>query len=201
MITTAYINIWNKRVGAIVWNVETELASFEFQPSFLGNNWDLSPLKMPIAGAAKRVFSFAELRGTTTFKGLPGLLADVLPDKYGNSLINAWLSRNGRPTNSMNPVEQLCFIGKRGMGALEFEPVVPTATSGATTIEIDSLVNIAGEILSGRQNFNTNFTGDEAKALSDILKIGTSAGGARANNQSAHGWPIEAESFFFVMRG
>lgn len=180
MITTAFINIWNKRVGAIAWNVDTELASFEFEPSFLTNKWDLSPLKMPITGAERRVFSFPELRGTTTFKGLPGLLADVLPDKYGNSLINAWLSRNGRPTDSMNPVEQLCFIGKRGMGALEFEPIVPKTNNGATKIELDSLINIAQEILSGRQDFNTNLSGDEAKALSDILKIGSSAGGARA---------------------
>lgn len=180
MITTAFINIWNKRVGAIAWDVDTELASFEFEPSFLDNQWDLSPLKMPIAGAARRVFSFPELRGTTTFKGLPGLLADVLPDKYGNSLINAWLSRNGRPADSMNPVELLCFIGKRGMGALEFEPVVPKTSNGATKIELDSLIHIAREILSGRQDFNTNLSGDEAKALSDILKIGSSAGGARA---------------------
>lgn len=180
MITTAFINIWNKRVGAIVWDVDTELASFEFEPSFLTNKWDLSPLKIPIADAARRVFSFPELRGTTTFKGLPGLMADVLPDKYGNSLINAWLSRNGRPADSMNPVELLCFIGKRGMGALEFEPVVPKTNNGATKIELDSLIHIAQEILSGRQDFNTNLPGDEAKALSDILKIGSSAGGARA---------------------
>jgi serine/threonine-protein kinase HipA len=180
MITTAFINIWNKRVGAIAWDMDTELASFEFETSFLTNKWDLSPLKMPIAGAERRVFSFPELRGTTTFKGLPGLLADVLPDKYGNSLINAWLSRNGRPTDSMNPVELLCFIGKRGMGALEFEPIVPKTNNGATKIELDSLINIAQEILSGRQDFNTNLSGDEAKALSDILKIGSSAGGARA---------------------
>lgn len=180
MITTAFINIWNKRVGAIAWDVDTELASFEFESSFLTNKWDLSPLKMPIADAAKQVFSFPELRGTTTFKGLPGLLADVLPDKYGNSLINAWLARNGRPTDSMNPVELLCFIGKRGMGALEFEPIVPKTNNGATKIELDSLINIAQEILSGRQDFNANLSGDEAKALSDILKIGSSAGGARA---------------------
>ncbi len=180
MITTAFINIWNKRVGAIVWDGDTELASFEFEPSFLTNKWDLSPLKMSIADAARRVFSFPELRGTTTFKGLPGLLADVLPDKYGNSLINAWLSRNGRPADSMNPVELLCFIGKRGMGALEFEPVVPKTNNAATKIELDSLIHIAQEILSGRQDFNINLSDDEAKALSDILKIGSSAGGARA---------------------
>ncbi len=81
MITTAFINLWNNRVGAIAWDVDSGLASFEFEPSFLANKWDLSPLKMPIAGAEKRIFSFPELRGTSPFKGLPGLLADILPDK------------------------------------------------------------------------------------------------------------------------
>ena len=180
MVTTAFINIWNKRVGAIAWDADTALASFEYEPSFLANEWDLSPIKMPIANAAKRVFAFPELSRSNTFKGLPGLLADVLPDKYGNSLINAWLSKNGRPTNSMNPVELLCFIGKRGMGALEFEPIVPKTMSGATKIEIDSLITVAQDILTGRQQFHPNLSADEARALNDILKIGSSAGGARA---------------------
>jgi serine/threonine-protein kinase HipA len=180
MITTAFINIWNKRVGAIAWDSNAELASFEFDPTFLKQQWNLSPLKMHITGAEKRIFSFPELSRTNTFKGLPGLLADVLPDKYGSSLINAWLAQNGRPANSMNPVEQLCYIGKRGMGALEFEPIVPKANNSATKIELDSLINIAEQILAGRQDFNTQLSGDEAKALSDILKIGSSAGGARA---------------------
>jgi serine/threonine-protein kinase HipA len=180
MITTAYINIWNKRVGAIAWDDSNGLASFEYEASFLANNWDLAPLKMPIFGADKKVFSFPDLRGTSTFKGLPGLLADVLPDKYGNSLINAWLASNGRPADSMNPVELLCFIGQRGMGALEFEPVLPKANNRSTKIELNSLIHIAQEILLGKQNFNANLSSDEAKALSDILKIGTSAGGARA---------------------
>jgi serine/threonine-protein kinase HipA len=180
MITTAYINIWDKRVGAIAWDLDKGLASFEYEPSFLENKWDLSPLKMPLIDAERRVFSFPELRGTTTFKGLPGLLADVLPDKYGSSIINAWLASNGRPSDSMNPVELLCFIGKRGMGALEFEPVLPKANNRSTRIELSSLVKIAHEILTGRQQFKTNLSADESKALSDILKIGTSAGGARA---------------------
>jgi serine/threonine-protein kinase HipA len=180
MITTAYINIWNKRVGAIAWNENTGIATFEYQPSFFENEWDLSPLKMPMDGAEKKIFSFSELRDIITFKGLPGLLADVLPDKYGNSLINVWLAQNGRPANSMNPVELLCFIGKRGMGALEFEPALPKANNEATKIELNSLIHIAQEILSGKQHFNTKLSSNESKALSDILKIGTSAGGARA---------------------
>jgi serine/threonine-protein kinase HipA len=180
MITTAFINLWNQRVGAIAWDVDRRLGLFEFSPGFLVNKWDIAPLKMPIEGASRRVFTFSELRDTQTFKGLPGLLADVLPDKYGNTLINAWLSRNGRPADSLNPVELLCFIGKRGMGALEFEPVEPRVTNNATKLELDSLIHIAQEILSGRNDFNTNLSTDDEKALIDILKIGSSAGGARA---------------------
>lgn len=180
MIKTAFINLWNKRVGAIAWDFDSRLGSFEFTPTFFTNNWDIAPLKMPLYGAESRVFSFAELRDNKTFKGLPGLLADALPDKYGNTLINTWLARHGRATDSLNPVELLCFIGKRGMGALEFEPVEPKATDGATKIELDSLVHIAQEILSGRQDFNTNLSFTDEKALIDIFKIGSSAGGARA---------------------
>jgi serine/threonine-protein kinase HipA len=192
VINSAFINVWNKQVGAIFWDSETRVASFEFTPSFLATEWDIAPIKMPIESAAGQVFSFPELRGTNTFKGLPGLLADVLPDKYGSTLINAWLSRNGRPADSMNPVELLCFIGKRGMGALEFEPVVPDVKNGATKIELDSLLHIAEQILSGRQNFNTQLSDDEEKALTDILKIGSSAGGARAKAVIAYN-PVTKE--------
>lgn len=180
MITTAFINIWNQRVGAIAWDSTTGLGSFEFEPSFLKNNWNLAPLKMPIEQANKRIFKFSELRDIKTFRGLPGLLADVLPDKYGNALINTWLTRNGRASDSLNPVEILCFIGQRGMGALEFEPVTQKTTSSASKIEISSLVEIAEKILSGRKYFSASIKANEEKALLDILKIGTSAGGARA---------------------
>lgn len=180
MITTAYINIWKKRVGAIAWDTDTQLGSFQFEPSFLKYNWDIAPLKMPLSNAETQIFSFQELSGNKTFKGLPGLLADVLPDKYGNTLINAWLAQNGRPENSLNPIEMLCFIGERGMGALEFEPVDPKVNGRSTKIEIESLVQIAQEILSGRQDFHADLAKDEKKALIEILKVGTSAGGARA---------------------
>ena len=180
MITTAFIHLWNKRVGAIAWDANNRLASFEYDPAFLNHHLNIAPLTMPIEGASGKVFSFPELRGTATFKGLPGMLADVLPDKYGNNLINAWLAKNGRPTDSMNPVELLCFIGKRGMGALEFEPVLPKSNTGATKIELENLIQVAQKILSGRQDFVTHLSGEEEKALSDILKMGTSAGGARA---------------------
>lgn len=180
MIENAYLNIWDKQVGAIHWNPDTGVADFEFEPGFFQHKLDVSPLKMPVESARGKIFSFPELAGSSTFKGLPGLLADVLPDRYGNALINAWLARVGRPAGSMNPVEMLCFTGKRGMGALEFEPVVPKSANQATKLEIGSLAEVAQQILSGRQFFQTDLSHDEQKALSDILKIGTSAGGARA---------------------
>ena len=177
---TAFINIWNSRAGAVAWDASTRLGTFEFEPSFLNNAWDLAPLQMPLSQARRRTFSFPELRDSKAFKGLPGLLADALPDRYANALMNAWLSRRGRPSNSLNPVEMLCFIGKRGMGALEFEPAVPRVTDSSTKIEINDLVKIANDIFSGRQDFSANLSDSEEKALLDILKIGTSAGGARA---------------------
>lgn len=180
MLENAFINIWNKRVGAIHWNPDSGIADFEFDPGFFQHKLDVSPLRMPVEAARGKIFSFQELAGSSTFKGLPGLLADVLPDRYGNAMINAWLARMGRPAGSMNPVEMLCFTGKRGMGALEFEPVVPKSVNQATKVEIGSLAEVAQQILSGRQLFQTELTHDEQKALSDILKIGTSAGGARA---------------------
>lgn len=180
MITAAFVNIWNQRVGAIAWNSDTGVGSFEYDASFLKSNLNLSPIKMPTQGALKRIFTFPELRNIKTFKGLPGLLADVLPDNYGNSLINTWLTRQGRASDSLNPVEILCFIGNRGMGALEFEPAIPKGSNTATKIEISNLIEVAEGILSGKKDFTTKLSTNEEKALLDILKIGASAGGARA---------------------
>jgi len=177
---TAYVNIWNKRVGAIAWDSSNGTGSFQFEPSFRSNGWDLAPLMMPLQETGERIFSFPELRNTSSFKGIPGLLSDSLPDRYGNEIINNWLSRRGRPSNSLHPVEMLCFIGKRGMGALEFEPNEPIISDRSVKIEISELVKIANNILTGRQDFTTNLSENEEKALLDILKISTSAGGARA---------------------
>ena len=179
MITTAFVKIWGETVGAIAWNAETAVASFEYDPKFIAAKIDLAPIKMPISNSIKRIFSFPELRDIKTFKGLPGLLADVLPDDYGNQLINSWLAQQGRPENSMNPVELLCFIGTRGMGALEFEPSQLKPNKRAFDVEVANLIAISQKMLSKRVGFETNLTEDEQSAMLDILKIGTSAGGAR----------------------
>jgi len=182
-MNVAEVKIWGELVGAVAWDEKTGLASFEYDPKFKKLNWDLAPLKMPI-NSEKKIITFPELRKNKnaefdTFKGLPGLLADVLPDKYGNQLINIWLAQQGRQQDSMNPVEMLCFIGSRGMGALEFEPTTIKESKKTFSIEINSLVDIAQKMLSNREAFTTNLQEDEEKAMMEILKIGTSAGGAR----------------------
>jgi serine/threonine-protein kinase HipA len=178
MIQTAYVNIWNQRVGAVAWDDENGTASFEYEPEFVQTGLELSPIMMP--AEASRNYRFVDHRNTSTFKGLPGLLADVLPDKYGNTLINQWLVKNNRPANSINPVETLCFIGQRAMGALEFEPAMPKAKGQSIRLEMNELIDITSKILSGRQEFLANLQPEQEKALQAILKIGTSAGGARA---------------------
>jgi serine/threonine-protein kinase HipA len=183
MVDVAEVKIWGELAGAVRWDTQDQLASFQFDTDFLKKGYDLSPIKMPIQNG-NRIYSFPDLRKAkeeqvATFNGLPGLLADSLPDKYGNQLINIWLARNGRPPDSMNPVEKLCFIGARGMGALEFEPTQLKTNKQTFAVEIKSLVEIAEKILSVREGFETNLHKDEQRALSDILKIGTSAGGVR----------------------
>ncbi len=183
MITTAFVKIWGEIVGAVAWDETNGLASFEYDTKFIKQNIDLSPIKMPIA-SGNNIFSFPELRQQRnsdfdTFKGLPGLLADVLPDRYGHQLINSWLVQNGRLPNSMNPVEQLCFIGTRGMGALEFEPSQLKSSKQAVSVELDSLVRVASQLLDHKKSFETQLDKEQQKAMLDILRIGTSAGGAR----------------------
>jgi len=183
MVDVAEVKIWNELVGAVRWDESQQLGYFQYESQFLQKGWDLSPIKMPLEQGG-RIHSFPELRkarGETedAFKGLPGLLSDALPDKYGNKLINIWLAQQGRPENSMNPVEKLCFIGTRGMGALEFEPTSIKTRAYTYALEMDSLVAVAQKMLNERETFLTQLNKDDEKAMMDILKIGTSAGGAR----------------------
>lgn len=183
MVDVAEVKLWGELMGAVRWDAAQQLGYFEYHPDFLRTNWDVSPIKMPLSNG-RRIYSFPELRmgrGETedTFKGLPALLSDALPDKYGNRLINAWLAQNGRLENSMNPVETLCFIGSRGMGALEFEPSQMTSGIRSFSVEVDGLVEIAKKMLNHRDSFHAHLNEDEQKSMMEILKIGTSAGGAR----------------------
>ncbi len=175
---TANIYIWNEFVGAIAWDESRKTADFEYAPGFADKNWELSPIKMPLNNN-NRIFSFPEHAKNDTFKGMPGMLADILPDRYGNRLLNAWLARQGRAENSYNPVELLCFIGTRGMGALEFEPVIFQANKRSFNIALDHLIEVTRNMLDTRHSFKTSLDNEEETAMKEILRIGTSAGGAR----------------------
>jgi serine/threonine-protein kinase HipA len=177
MSTQAWVSLWGRKIGAVALDEDDTVAAFEYEPSFAGSGIEVSPLMMPLSS---RVYSFPEL-AHRSFYGLPGLLADSLPDRFGNALINAWLATQGRSPDSFNAVERLCYIGRRGMGALEFSPVMGPRARKAHTIRVDRLVALASEILSQRNDMSVSFSGkDKQKSLADILRIGTSAGGARA---------------------
>lgn len=178
-MTKAFIHLWGKRLGAVSWNPQTGVGAFEYDPQFLLSGLDPAPIKMP-GNTGQRVFSFSELRDLQTFRGLPGLLADSLPDKYGNALIDAWLTRQGRRSGSLNPVETLCFIGTRGMGAIEFEPATLKINTRSSKVNIADLVEVAEAILNGKKKLKGKLKHGEEKVLLDILRIGASAGGARA---------------------
>ena len=181
MITTAKVKIWNMLVGAVAWDARQGFAVFEYDKSFLKQNLNIAPITMPINQAlnGKRIFSFPNLN-RETFNGLPGLLSDSLPDTFGNKLIDSWLARNGRNPESFSPVERLCYTGKRGMGALEYEPILTNFDNNSNPIEINELVQLAKEVLGKRKNFSSNIHKDKSSNLSEIIKVGTSAGGARA---------------------
>ena len=175
MVTLANINIWGQRAGIVLWNNETQTAVFEYDPAFEQSGLDLSPLQMPIG--IHRPYSFGAL-GRDTFMGLPGLLADALPDAYGKALLDRWLATVGR--SFANPVERLCYQGKRSMGALEFEPAQDAFLEQHTRIEIDALVQVAREALTQKEQLRSNLDNDRKEALLNIIKVGTSAGGQRA---------------------
>ena len=177
MSTEAWVSLWGRKIGAVALGDGAETAVFEFVPAFIDSGIELSPLAMPLGN---RVYSFPELP-RKTFYGLPGLLADSLPDRFGNALIDTWLATQGRSPDSFNAIERLCYIGQRGMGALEFSPATGPRARKAKKIQVDRLVNLASEILSQRGELDVSFS-DRRKqnALMDILRIGTSAGGARA---------------------
>ena len=173
----AKVQLWGRRIGAVSLEEGREVAAFQYDPEFARSGIELSPLTMPLS---ERVYEFPALP-RNTFHGLPGLLADSLPDKFGNALIDAWLATQGRTPESFSAVERLCYIGTRGMGALEFAPVRGPKPRKATKIEVDELVRLAGEVLTHRNNLQGYFhKAGKERVLRDILNVGTSAGGARA---------------------
>lgn len=179
---TAYVKLWGDTVGAVTWMSDKGYAAFEYEPSFLTKNLDISPIHLGLTKARSgHVFIFPNI-DRETFKGLPGLLASSLPDNFGNKVIDAWLIREGRDPRSFNPVERLCYIGARGMGALEYLPVnAPENLKESVSVEVAKLMQLARNVLKERTNLDVHVGGDDhgkAAAMLDILRVGVSAGGA-----------------------
>jgi serine/threonine-protein kinase HipA len=176
-MTTARVMLWGKSIGAVSWDESAELAHFEYEPDFVQSGIQVAPHTMPLS---TKIYSFPALP-RETFHSLPGLLADSLPDDFGNALINTWLAGQGRSPDSFNPVERLCYTGARGMGALEYLPSTGPATDKSESVDIDALVDLASNILSKRNRLQGSFAPElREDSLQDILRVGTSAGGARA---------------------
>ena len=177
----ARVVLFGREVGAVLWHPDRRVGEFEFAPEFLRAGLDLAPLMMPLesARAGRRRWSFPSL-GHETFLGLPGLLADALPDRFGNQLIDAWLARQGRPAESFGPVERLCYTGRRAMGALEFEPAIRGLDAEAVPIEIAELVDLARAVVAERASMHGDLAAAPESTLLDLLRVGTSAGGQRA---------------------
>lgn len=175
MVDVARANMFGQPVGTFRWDERYQTVQFEYDRNFVGRGLEPSPLMMPVREG--RVYSFAALN-RDTYKGLPGMLADSLPDTYGRALFDRWLALTGR--TSSNPVETLCFLGKRCMGALEFEPAIESGYDPNQRFEINSLVDVAREALVKKDSFGVNLDDDSRTAIAEILRLGTSAGGQRA---------------------
>jgi serine/threonine-protein kinase HipA len=177
LTTVAEVRLWGRSIGAVSLEEGASAAAFEYDPAFLGSGIELSPITMPLS---RQIYQFPSLP-QVSFHGLPGLLADSLPDRFGNALIDAWLATQGRRPESFNAVERLGYIGVRGMGALEFAPAKGPPLQRSAKVHVDELVKLASEILTHRASLQVSFApGRRHDGLQEMLRVGTSAGGARA---------------------
>ena len=188
-MTDASVMLWGRRIGAVSWDRPRALAVFQYDPAFVGAGVEVAPLTMP---ARETPYEFPAL-SRETFRGLPGMLADCLPDRFGNRLIDVWLAETGKRPEAFNPVDRLCYIGRRGIGALEFQPAVRRRTKGKR-LDVARLAELANRALDERARLAGRLDGENgAGALEDILSVGTSAGGARA--KAALAWNPETGEF------
>ncbi len=172
-MNTAEVYLWGNRIGSISQNDIDDIPVFTYERSFIRSGIELSPVTMPLS---EREYAFPYLN-SETFHMLPGLLADSLPDRFGNRLIEAYLARSGRSLSELSATERLLYTGSRGMGALEYVPAQGFIENNDASIDVEELVKLASDVLSNRENMHVR-EGDGTMA--QILKIGTSAGGARA---------------------
>ena len=173
--------LWGRRIGVASRVDGAPCASFAYDREFRDAGIEPSPLMMPVGVAA---YSFPALP-QGSFHGLPGLLSDSVPDKFGNAVIGAWLKTQGRLPESLTPIERLCYTGLRGMGALEYKPALFDDDDRSEEIHVDALAELADEVLKTRTEAVVRLVPD-MKRYSSILKVGSSAGGARA--KALIGW-------------
>ena len=178
MSSLAEVRLWGATVGAVLLDDEARAATFEYDPGFVSRGIEVAPLTLPLA--AGRRYSFPAL-SEESFSGLPGLLSDSLPDRYGNALIDAWLALRGNDASEFDAVKRLCYIGRRGMGALEFAPATGPEPAPSHRINVEALAELAAEVLAKRGDLVASLQEPGKRdALREILRVGTSAGGARA---------------------
>lgn len=173
-VNVVEVRMWGKRVGAVANDPTKDYFAFEYDPKWVRAGIELAPLQMPLS-MANQPFIFTGLP-QETFQRLPAMLADALPDRFGNALINAWMADKGVPADRITALDRLAYMGKRSMGALEFKPTRGSNTSSATALQLGKLVDAARMALEGsfKNEVLTKTT------LSQIIQVGTSAGGARA---------------------
>ncbi len=177
MASVAEVRLWGRTIGAVSLEEGARTSAFQYDPAFLASGFELSPIVMPLS---RQIYQFPSL-AQVSFHGLPGLLADSLPDKFGNALIDAWLATQGRRPESFNAIERLCYIGVRGMGALEFAPARGPPLRRSAKVHVDELVKLASQVLTHRSSLELSFApGRRHEGLQEMLRVGTSAGGARA---------------------
>jgi len=165
------IRLWGITVGYAYWDDRQRCARFQYSSSFLDKGYDVAPITLPLSD---RIFTFNSLN-RETYHGLPGMLADSLPDNYGNALIDVWLARNVIPQSEFTPLDRLCYVGKRGMGALEYHPLLRNGDVDEL-VDADTLSSLAEDVLRQRDGIRTDLS---EKGLNELLSVGTSAGGAR----------------------
>ncbi|MGM0951661.1 MAG: type II toxin-antitoxin system HipA family toxin [Pseudomonadota bacterium] len=174
----AEVMLWGERVGALMYDRSTGVYRFGYDPAWKRDGLDIAPLQMPLSGR-RDVFEFTSLN-PETYKGLPGCFADILPDDFGNAVINAWLARQGRDPVTFSSVERLLYTGTRGMGALEFRPAIShDSLEGGESLELDTLISTAQRVLDERNRAGGPVVPDNNHGISSIFQVGSSAGGAR----------------------